>query len=76
LSDLGSHRLPFHHDDKEHATLVPTADPADTPTINAIPNRNFFEKPQKLSLNVHGDPCMARRGGTIKATTQQVSDCK
>jgi hypothetical protein len=39
--------------------FVPTANPADVPAINAIANGEFSEKPQKVSLNLHGDPCMA-----------------
>jgi hypothetical protein len=27
-----------------------------------IANGDFSEEPQKLSLNLHGDPCMALRG--------------
>jgi hypothetical protein len=32
------------------------------PAINVIANRDFSEEAQKLSLNLHGDPCMALRG--------------
>ena len=43
---------------------------------NGIADRSLSEEPQKLSLNLHGNPCMTRRGGTVKATTQQLSNYK
>jgi hypothetical protein len=49
-----------HHHENNPAS-VPTGNPADTPTINAIANRDLSEEPQKLGLNLHGDPCMASR---------------
>jgi hypothetical protein len=57
-----SHRAgwlsPFHHNHEQNPALVPTANPADAPTINVIANGDFSEEPQKLSLNLHGDPCI------------------
>ena len=32
-----------------------------TPAINTIANGDFSEEPEKLSLNLHGDLCMALR---------------
>jgi hypothetical protein len=49
-----------HHEN--NPAFVPPANPADAPAINVIANGDFSEKPQKLSLNLHGDPCMALRG--------------
>jgi hypothetical protein len=37
-----------------------------TPAINAVANGDSTEEPQKLSLNLHGDPCMTLRGWTVK----------
>ena len=48
--------------------------PANAPPINAIANGGWFEQPQKLGLNLHGNPCMARWGGTVKPTASQLSD--
>jgi hypothetical protein len=65
-----SHRAgwlsPFHHDHEQHLAFVSPANPADAPTINAITNGDFSEEPQKLGLNLHGDPSMALRGWTVK----------
>jgi transposase len=49
-------------------TVVPSANPADAPAFNVIANGDFSEEPQKLGLNLHGDPCMAsmRRHSQVK----------
>jgi hypothetical protein len=39
--------------------------PAYAPAVNAITG-DFSEEPQKLSLYLHGDPCIALLGGTVK----------
>jgi hypothetical protein len=52
-------------------TVVPSANPADAPAINAVANGDFSEEAQKLSLNLHGDPCMALRGSAFKAACDQ-----
>jgi hypothetical protein len=72
-----SHRAgwlwPFRHNREKHSAFVPPANPADAPAINVIANGDFSEEAQKFSLNLHGDPCMALRGWTVKvapATTQ------
>jgi hypothetical protein len=44
---------------EQHPTFIPTANPADAPAINVIANRDFSEEPQKLGLNLHGDPCIS-----------------
>jgi hypothetical protein len=58
-----SHRArwlwPFHHNHEKHSALMPPANPAYAPAINVIANRDFSEEPQKLSLNLHGDPCIS-----------------
>jgi hypothetical protein len=51
--------------------FAPPANPADAPAINAIANGDFSEEPQKLSLDLHGDPCMALRGWTVKPRLRQ-----
>ena len=70
-----SHRAgwlwPFHDHHEQHPALVPTANPAHAPTINVIANGDFSEEPQKPSLNLHGDPRMALRCGTVKPRLRQ-----
>jgi hypothetical protein len=64
----GSHRAewlsPFNHNPNSTRHFAPTVNPADAPAINAIANGDFSERPQKPSLNLQGDPCMALRGWT------------
>ena len=52
--------LDHHHE--QHPALVRAANLADTPAINVIANRNFFEKPEKLILNLHRDPVRGSGG--------------
>jgi hypothetical protein len=59
-------RWPFHHNHEQHAALVPTANPADAPAINPTANGDFSEEPQKLRLNLHGDPCIPFGGSAVK----------
>jgi hypothetical protein len=67
-----SHRAgwlwPLHHH-HEHPALIPTANPADAPTIDAIHNGDLSEEPQKLGLNLHADPSL--RGSAVKAACDQ-----
>jgi hypothetical protein len=62
---------PLHHHHEQHPALVPTANPADAPSINQIANGDFSEEPQKLSLNLHGDPCMALGAGQSSGASDQ-----
>jgi hypothetical protein len=72
----GSHRAgwqwPFHHYYKQHPALIPTSHPTNAPPINAIANGGWFEQAQKPGLNLHGNPCMARLGGTVKSTNATI----
>jgi hypothetical protein len=55
-------RLLDHHK-KEDAALVPTANPAYAPAINAVADYGRLADAEKLGLNFHSHPCMARLGG-------------
>jgi hypothetical protein len=78
LRDFGSVPLgtetcaarPFDHHEKEDAALVPTANPAHAPAIDAVIQGGWLGEPQEPSLNFHSHPCMARLGGTVKAAMQ------
>jgi hypothetical protein len=52
--------------------LSHSANPANAPIIDAVANGDFSEEPQKLRLNLHGDPCTALRGSAVKAACDQV----
>jgi hypothetical protein len=58
-------------DDEKDSAFVPTANPADTPAINVIADGDFSEEPEKLGLNLHGDPCMTLPGSAVKAACDQ-----
>ena len=45
----------LHHHDEEDPALVPPAEPAHSPIIDAIAQRRRPAKPKELCLNVHGD---------------------
>jgi hypothetical protein len=72
-----SHRAvwlwPFHHNHEKDPALIKPANPAYAPAINVIANGDFSEEPQKLSLNLHGDPRMALLGGAGQAAPATIS---
>jgi hypothetical protein len=47
------------------------AGPALAPAINVIADGDFSEEPEKLGLNLHGDPCMTLPGSAVKAACDQ-----
>jgi hypothetical protein len=61
--------MPLDHHNKEHPALVPSADPAHAPVIDAIGKGHWFEQAEKLGFNFHGNAWMALAGGTVKAMT-------
>jgi hypothetical protein len=62
---------PFHHHYEQHSALVPPANPAHAPAINVIADGDLSEEPEKLGLNLHGDPCMTLPGSAVKAACDQ-----
>jgi hypothetical protein len=50
---------PVDYDNEKNPALIPPSNPADTPTINVIASGDFSEEPQRLGLNLHGDPCIS-----------------
>ena len=65
----GAARPLLDHHYEEHSAFIPTADPAHTPTINAITEGRGFEQAQELGFNFHGtqkccsDRLEVQRGG-------------
>ena len=51
--------------------LVPPSNPTHAPAINVIADGDFSEEPEKLGLNLHGDPCMTLPGSAVKAACDQ-----
>ena len=60
---------PLDHDDEQDPALVPTADPANAPAIDAIADGSRPEEPQELGLDLHTDLSMALLDRTVKAMT-------
>jgi hypothetical protein len=58
------------HNDEEDSALVPAAEPAHLPIIDAIAQRHRLAKPKELGLNVHGSlshTSMARLERTVNS---------
>src|SRR5260370_41430879 len=44
----------LHHHDEEDSAFVPATEPADSPIIDTIAQRDRLAKPKEICLNVHG----------------------
>ena len=55
------------HHDEDYATLVPSANPAHTPPVDAITQVGTLEEAQELGFNFHSHPWIALSVWTVKA---------
>jgi hypothetical protein len=63
------------HDNEEDSAFVPAAEPADSPIIDTVAQRQRLAKPKELGLNVHGysrpHTSMARLGRTVNSAFRE-----